>query len=275
MPLDSHWTGKIAVVCGASSGLGKSIALEIAKCNPAQLILLARREAPLKSLSSEILSQQPKINIDTATVDVCIKQDVVEVASKLANDTGIDLVVQAVGMSDRGSILDLGAERLNILFNANLVASLNTLQAFHPQLKKRKGVVTLIGSLASHFAPRHLGGYAIAKHALVALAQQARLELSTDEIHVCLACPGPIQRDDAGVRYSELESAGNLPADALKPGGGAKLKGLSPEVLAADILSASAKRKKSIIRPRKAWLLKVLSSVSPSLGDLILSRSTS
>jgi len=141
-------------------------------------------------------------------------------------------------------------------------------------LKQTQGCGVLIGSLASLFAPRFLGGYAVAKHGLAALAQQARLEFLEDNVHVMLACPGPIQRSDAGSRYS-ADTQDDLPASALQPGGGARVKGLEPSKLAQKILIAAGKRKRRIVLPRSALLLHWISSLSPSLGEAILRRKTS
>ncbi len=132
-----------------------------------------------------------------------------------------------------------------------------------------------IGSLSSYFAPRFLGGYSIAKHALRALTQQLRLELKDQGVHVMLACPGPIARTETASRYSHLSTAQDIPAEALKGGGGAKLKGLEPGQLARDILLAASRRRLECVRPTKARLLIAIMGIAPSLGEWILKRKSS
>ncbi len=90
-----------------------------------------------------------------------------------------------------------------------------------PQLKKAKGCVVNIGSLASKVATPCLGGYAVSKSALSAYSQQLRMELRSDGVHVLMVCPGPIQRDDGGVRYNHLAEQRELAEQFRKPGGGA------------------------------------------------------
>ncbi len=182
-------------------------------------------------------------------------------------------MVNAVGASDRGNVLGLKAQRLEELMRANVIAPLLATQSLH-RLMSPSSTIVNIGSLASLFSPSYLGGYSIAKHGLRALTQQMRLELAERGIHVMLVCPGPIARGDTGHRYAHLESAAAIPKEALQGGGGAKIKGLDPQVLARDILIAAKARKLEIIRPRKARLLLILSAIWPRLGESILKKKT-
>ncbi|MGE3777881.1 MAG: SDR family NAD(P)-dependent oxidoreductase, partial [Pirellulaceae bacterium] len=91
--------------------------------------------------------------------------------------------------------------------------------------------------------------------------------------HVLLVCPGPIARDDQGMRYHD-RTAG-LPASANRPGGGVKLRGLAPSRLAAAILAACERRQAELILPAKARLLFALMQCWPRLGDWLIRRATS
>jgi short-subunit dehydrogenase len=179
----------------------------------AKLALLARRLPELQQARDKLLAAHPRMQIFTESVDMCQRQQVAQAADKLAELMGpIDLVIQAVGKSDRGRLTHLQPETLRELVELNVLSSLHAVQLFPNRLRQPGGTLVLIGSLASLFAPRFLGGYAIAKHALAGLAQQARLELAEDGIHVLLACPGPIARHDAGERYRSRAEAETLPA---------------------------------------------------------------
>ena len=211
-------------------------------------------------------------------------------------------MTQAVGQSDRGRLSDLTSQRLSELIAANVVTSLHAIQCFRPLMQRGDGStkantsgsarsrggtrnaadsmqgaggsIVLIGSLASLFAPRFLGGYAIAKHGLAALAQQARLELAEEGIHVLLACPGPIVREDSGARYDQLTRDSELPEAVRQPGGGARVRGLDAHRLVRDILSAAAAQQPRIIRPRKAQWLHWLSAISCAWGDRLLRKNS-
>jgi short-subunit dehydrogenase len=141
-----------------------------------------------------------------------------------------------------------------------------------PHLLQTHGHVVHIGSLAAKTASRFLGAYPASKFPLAAYAQQLRMELGPQGLHVLLVCPGPIRRDDAGSRYDA--EAGNLPPEARQPGGGVKLKGIDPDWLAHRILVACERRQAELIVPGRARLLFALSQLWPSLGDWIITRMT-
>lgn len=278
----SVWSGKSAIVCGGSSGLGLSIARQLVLQRAAKIILVARdmqrlqaAVEQLNALASETGASSVKVSAHVA--DLADRQAVVSLANRLSSVMPrIDLIIQAVGQSDRGKLCDLTRERLMELLDANVTSSLHAIQGFRQGLATGGGVIVLIGSLSSLFAPRFLGGYSIAKHGLAALAQQARLELAPEGIHVMLCCSGPIARPDAGHRYDHLaQQASGLPEDARRPGGGAKIKGLAPDWLSDQILRSAAARRPSVIYPTKVWWLRLVSSLSASLGDRILLSRTS
>ncbi len=281
----AHWKDKSAIVCGASAGLGRVLANQLAEQQVRRLALVARSKENLQTLRSELLLKHPQMSIDCLTADLCQRDQVQQVAEHIQQQFGsLDLVIQAVGQSDRGRLLDLTGQRMQELLSANVLASLHAIQVFSPLMgpvatpadraQSKPGTIVLIGSLASLFAPRYLGGYAIAKHALAALAQQARLELADQGLHVMLACPGPIARNDSGQRYKDLTQNTDLPDSARQPGGGARVRGLNAQRLAGDILAAAARRSPLLIRPRRAQVLHWLSALSCRLGDRLLRKNS-
>ncbi|MDX1930663.1 MAG: SDR family oxidoreductase [Pirellulaceae bacterium] len=272
--MQSTWKNKNVMVCGASAGLGWQLVLSLAERH-ARVIMVARDPNRLNAAQAQILQRVPAAELVSLSADLTDAASAGNLAEEVRQRFGqLDLVINAVGESDRGSIEKLSVERVLELVRTNVGSGLNAIQQFAPLLKPTRGVLVLVGSLSSHFAPRFMGGYAIAKHGLAALAQQARLELAGDGVHVLLVSPGPIKRDDAGQRYSGSAQASDLPQAALKSGGGAKIKGLDPLILASEILDAAASRKKRLVRPRKALLLLLANAVSSSLGDYLLRKFT-
>ena len=251
----SAWTNKTALVCGASAGLGLQLATSLAN-QGAKVVMIGRDLTRLTEARLQIVQQIPGTQFTSVQFpsdqvasaqlivisgDMRDAESTARVAEQIREQgLQLDLVINAVGESDRGSIEKLSCERMLDLVRTNVGSGLHAIQFFSPLLKPTRGVLVLIGSLSSHFAPRYLGGYSIAKHGLAALAQQARLELAEAGVHVTLVNPGPIARADAGSRYSHSPEAADLPAAALKSGGGAKVKGLDPVKLAEAILSAAA-----------------------------------
>ncbi len=270
------WRDKTAVVCGASAGLGREFACELSRQQVAKLAIIARSVDRLDAIKAELQQKYPGVLLLCLSADLTCKDQLAEVAEQVRAKFGrVDLLIQAVGQSDRGRLLDLTQEKMHALFDANVWSSLNALQCFADAMQQPGGTIVLIGSLASKFAPRFLGGYAIAKHGLAALAQQARLEFAEQGVHVMLACPGPIARADAGQRYDNVVSEShNLPDSVRQPGGGAKIRGLDAAALVRDILQSAMAKKPEILRPFKARCLLWLSTLSASLGDRLLRKSS-
>jgi NAD(P)-dependent dehydrogenase (short-subunit alcohol dehydrogenase family) len=186
----------------------------------------------------------------------------------------LDVLVNVVGMSDRGRLESLKPEVLRELFEMNVISTLICSQTCLSALRQSRGVIVNIGSLASRLAPRYLGGYVVAKHALAGLSRQLRLECEADGVHVGLVCPGPIASDRPPNRYG-VDAATNVPESAAAPGGGAKLRQLSPETVAAAVMRCIDDRKIEIVLPGKTRMLMLLGTISPRLADWVLSRKTS
>ncbi len=289
--MSSQWKDKSAVVCGATAGLGRAFAVELAQQQVQRLVLMARSEEGLQAMRGELLGRFTHLEVVCAAADLRDRQQLAQACEQLqSSGARLDLLIQAVGQSDRGRLVDLTSQRLHELIDANVLTSLHAIQCFRPLMRPTasptgshavvpKGggarpTIVLIGSLASLFAPRFLGGYAIAKHGLAALAQQARLELDEEGIHVLLACPGPIARADGGARYDQLTRDADLPEAVRQPGAGAKVSGLDPQQLVRDILQAAAAQQPRIIRPRKAQWLHWLSVASAAWGDRLLRKNS-
>ena len=139
-------------------------------------------------------------------------------------------------------------------------------------LKETRGHLVNIGSLASKVGAANLGAYPSSKFPVAAFCQQLRLEMQEPAAHVLLVCPGPIERSDAGSRYSAETDDANLPESAKKPGGGAKIKQISPQKLATAIMNACERRQSELVMPAKAKILFTIQQISPRLGDWLLKR---
>ncbi len=242
----------------------------------AHVVMVARNLQRLQEAQATVASTHGTARVTAIPCDLCDPTSAGELADKLRQQAGnVSLVINAVGQSDRGTIAGLELERMIDLVRINVGSSLHAVKFLAPLLTEERGVLVLIGSLSSHLAPRYLGGYSIAKHALAALAQQARLETADTGVHITLVSPGPIARPDSGRRYDHVSQAAEIPESARRGGGGAKIKGLEPRLLAVSILDAAARRKLTVVLPRKARLLMIATALSPRLGDFLLRKFSS
>jgi NAD(P)-dependent dehydrogenase (short-subunit alcohol dehydrogenase family) len=266
----SYWTDKVALITGGSQGLGLAIARVLVAAG-AKVVITARNQEQLAgaaaglSISDRTCGWLPTDVTHTDQVDSLVAE-VVRLHGRL------DLLVNCAGKSDRGQIAAVTAEQFRGLIDLNFLSAVRVTRAALPHLLKSRGHVVHIGSLAAKSASRYLGAYPASKFPLAAYAQQLRMELGPQGLHVLLVCPGPIRRDDAGSRYDS--AAADLPPEARRPGGGVKLKGIDPDWLARKILAACERGQPELIVPARAKLLFALAQLWPTLGDWIITRMT-
>ncbi|PHQ36663.1 SDR family NAD(P)-dependent oxidoreductase [Rhodopirellula bahusiensis] len=264
-----------AIVTGASAGLGLHVSRSLLS-QSYPVTLLGRNPERLQLAVETLSSEFDDEFIDSFVGDACDASAMQQLVQQhVARFGSLDALVNVVGRSDRGLLINSSADELESMFRDNVVSAWTCSRAAHEELKKSRGAIVNLGSLASRVAPRYLGGYVIAKHALVGFSRQLRMELESDGIHVGVVCPGPIRRDDDQPidRYQTDTKAG-VPATAAQPGGGAKLKGLPPEAVAHAVLRCIQSRKIEIVMPPKVRVLMAINAVSPRLADWLLSKST-
>lgn len=266
-----YWRGKRAVVTGGSSGLGRALAGVLAQ-RGARVAIVARGRAALDGTAQRLRALGG--DVTPITADVTDADDVNRLADTVQQQWGgIDWIGHCAGRSTRGNVLATSATEFRELWEANFLSVVRLTQTFADMLAASRGHIVLIGSLASKVAPRYLGAYPASKFAVAALAQQLRLECDDRGVHVLLVCPGPIEREDGGAeRY--VEQAVDVPPQAHRPAGGAKVRRIDPQNLAARILRACERRQAELIVPRRARLLFALTQLSPRLGDWLLRKMT-
>lgn len=263
----SGWQGRRVLIVGGSAGLGLALAKAFGR-KGCRVGIVGR---DLQRL------EQARLQLEDCqiwTADVTQAQQVNELfASVIDAWQGLDMLVHAVGRSERRLALSTSPAEFQQLWELNFLSAVCCAQAALPALSDAAGSLIFIGSLASKLATANMGAYPSTKFALAAYAQQLRLELRQQQqrTHVMLVCPGPIERSDAGQRYADAEG---VPVSARQPGGGAKLRPISADRLAEQIVTACERRKIELIIPWKVRWLLAICSLFPSWGERILARST-
>ncbi|MGH7135581.1 MAG: SDR family NAD(P)-dependent oxidoreductase [Pirellulales bacterium] len=269
----TFWHGKVVVVTGGSSGLGKAIAKAFA-AHGGRVVIAARRPDALAAAAEELRALGH--DVTAVAADVTRDDDVERLFAKTIERHGrLDVLVNNAGRSTRGALAETTADDFRELLDLNVLGLVRCTHAVLPHLLASRGHLVNIGSLAGKSVARWVGAYAASKFAVTAYSQQLRLELGEKGLHVLLVCPGPIARDEPHREADERDSTpGELPVRAYQPGAGVRTKAISPERLADEIVRACETRRPEIIRPRKARLLFALSQLSPRLGDWLVTRFT-
>ncbi|MCC9655641.1 SDR family NAD(P)-dependent oxidoreductase [Rhodopirellula halodulae] len=268
-------TSPSAIVTGASAGLGLHVCRRLLRENY-RLTMLGRNADRLRDAERSLREEFPRSEVKAFAGDACDADSMNRmVAEHVQRFESLDALVNVVGRSDRGLLIHSSAEELESLFRDNVISAWTCSRAVHESLQQTRGAIVNLGSLASRVAPRYLGGYVIAKHALVGFSRQLRMELESDGIHVGVVCPGPIRRDDdLPIDRYQTDTKTGVPATAAQPGGGAKLKGLPPEQVADAVLKCIMQRKIEIVMPGKVRALMAVNAISPKLADWLLAKST-
>ncbi|MDG2220772.1 MAG: SDR family NAD(P)-dependent oxidoreductase [Rubripirellula sp.] len=263
----------VAVVTGGSAGLGLVIARTLLS-HGYRIVIMGRDEGRLEAAIATCGNQEPG-RLLGQVCDVTSRAEVEELFSTVGQTfQRLDVLVNCVGASDRGLVENLDVEQLGTLWDQNVVTALLCSQASIPLLEASSGAIVNIGSLAAKVGARYIGGYSTVKHALAGMTQQMRLELKPRGIHVALVSPGPIARSDAGDRYRDSID-GTLPPQASAPGGGARVKGLPPERVAAAVMKCIRRGAVDIVLPGHLRILIALGHAFPRIGDWLLLKFTS
>lgn len=272
------WKNRTAIISGGSSGLGLALARSLAK-QGANLVIIGRDPDRLKATEKQALG------LGAASV-LTLPLDVRDLSKPTATDVqtqsaslrdvlavqGCDLLINAVGKSDRGLIGHLSEKDLIEQFETNVLSTHAMTKLCWTALCANRGVVVNIASLAGIVAGPAMGGYSMAKHALVGLHRQWRLESASTGVHFLLVCPGPIAREDSNRRYDELIQSRGLDPAAQSAGGGVALSRIDPDDLSRRILRAAQERRLELIVPSKVRILAMLAALWPSLADKIIRK---
>ncbi|HUG68876.1 MAG TPA: SDR family oxidoreductase, partial [Pirellulaceae bacterium] len=195
----SYWQRKVALVTGGSAGLGFVIAETL--CNRGASVMLAARDGQRLQEAVGRL-QERGFRASGFATDVTDAEQVNSLMARTIEEFGrLDILVNNVGRSTRGNVLDTSPEEFRDLMELNFLSVVRCTQAAAPHLIESHGHLVNIGSLASKSVSKFLGAYPASKFALAAYSQQLRFELNPQGVHVLLVCPGPIARKDAGQRY--------------------------------------------------------------------------
>ena len=172
----------MAIVTGASSGIGRGIALALAK-EGASLCLLGRNKERLQATAQTASSSSPKVSF--YQVDFASEQELSWLAHQLAQELEhVDVLVHAAGDIVHGDMSALTIDDFDRQYKINLRAPYLLTQKLLPRLNARRGQIVFINSSLGINAKATVSQYAATKHALKALADSLRDEVNPDGIRV-------------------------------------------------------------------------------------------
>ncbi len=221
--LKKQFAGKVAVVTGGTQGVGEAIARMFAERGAAGLVICGRNAKRGKAIAAELNEAGTKtrfVQADLASVEDCRK--VIAEADKAFGR--VDILVNAAGTSDRGSILNASPEHFDRVLAIDARAPFFLIQESARIMRREKipGTVVSIQSMSAHGGQPFIAPYSMAKAALAALTKNAAFALMPDRIRVnglnigWMDTPG---EHDVQMRYHTTDKAWLKKAEAKQPFG--------------------------------------------------------
>lgn len=235
---------QIAVVTGASGGIGGAIATGLA-AEGAVVCLVGRRVSTLEAIRKE--AQKTSDRLIAYEVDLQNDGEVRRFALNLSQSyNGIDILVHSAGIISIGRIDTYSVEEFDQQYRVNVRAPYLLTQVLLPMIISRRGQIVFINSSAGLNAKAGVAGYSASKHALKALADVLRAEVNTAGVRVINIYPGrtatPMQ-----ARLFEVEGRSYVPEMLLQP------EDISQAVIEALRISRSAEITDLSIRSAQKW----------------------
>lgn len=257
----SHFKGKRVWITGASSGIGRELAIEVSKLGGI-CILSARSEDKL--LETKKLTQNENLHL-ILPLDVTKEEAIENAYSKLIQEGPIDILINNAGVSQRSTTESTDMVVYRSLMEVNYFAVVKLTKTVMPDMLKRKsGSIVTISSIAGKVGPPYRSGYAASKHALHGFFDSLRSEVSHRGLHIMIVCPGYINTPIAmnamngkGEKYNKRDEE--------------NAEGLDPNDLAKRIVKAIVAKKNEVyfgkfevnaVRLKRLWpglLTKLLS----------------
>jgi 3-hydroxybutyrate dehydrogenase len=180
---------RVALVTGASQGVGRAIALAYAE-QGAELLLAARGVAALEHVAAEVAARGGRAHILPCDVSDPAQIEAMAAAAR-ERAGGVDILVNNAGIAGSHKLIGHPDELWQQIIDVNLTAVFRVTRAIVPQMAERRwGRIITIASIASRVGSRYMAAYTASKHGVLGLTRALAVELNSAGITVNAICPG-------------------------------------------------------------------------------------
>jgi NAD(P)-dependent dehydrogenase (short-subunit alcohol dehydrogenase family) len=250
--MENDLQGKIALVTGGASGMGRICALRLAN-RGARVAIFDLNEEGLQSTAAEHASIQP------FRCDISSRDDVEAQVKNVESALGpVDHLVHAAALMPAHALADHSVEKVEFLFQVNFFGTLYMIKSLLPaMLERNSGTMILFGSIAGvAFVPK-MGAYCATKAAVNTYVECLQNEIRSSGVDIHLVCPPAVNtplidqtiNTDAPGSINQAKQSGRL-AD--------------PEKI-IDAIDKGVAKGKDIIYPGEAWFLMIWKTLFPRL----------
>ena len=243
---------RVAVVTGASSGIGEATARELAR-RGWRPVLVARRRERLEGLATEL-------GCEYEVCDVSERGSVDQAAAAILDrHPRVDLLVNNAGIPGRGDFFSLDPERIEAVLRTNYLGGVWMVRAFEPALQHGSHVVNVV-SVAGTVAFAPAGPYAASKHAQLAFSRSLTGLLAARGVQVHTVLPGFVETE-------------GFPQKSVLRSAFFRRTVIKPELVAERIADAVESGKRELFVPRWYRVFSLLQALLPGLSARMVARS--
>ena len=262
------------IITGTSSGIGRALALELAKYN-CRLVLTARRAERLEELKAEILNSNSALNDQSVQIvvgdiaDDDVRMEVLQTA--IIAFGGLDVLVNNAGVGAFGLFEDADPDRLLQILDVNLISSIEMTRIALPELFKSADaykqtktgcapIISFTSSIMGKVGAPYSSEYSAAKCGLHGFTQALRAELKSKGVDVLTVSPGTTKTEFFD---SVIDKTGMANWPSHKP--------VTPEYVAKRIVKSLKRGDHELVPYFWGEVLCILNRISPGFVDRVMS----
>lgn len=203
-----HWLGlqgRVCVVTGAASGIGASVAHQLAEAG-AHVALVDRNEEGAQRQASELREHFAHAGVRTLALgcDISSEDQTLEMARKVQIELGhCGALINNAGLLRPGTLDKVSLADWSMVLSVNLTGYLLCARAFKPQLEATRGAVVHVASISANFPQTNSGAYSASKAGVTLLSRQMSAEWGPLGIRSNVICPGMIRTALSAKFYEE------------------------------------------------------------------------
>jgi len=253
---------KVIIITGASSGIGKALAYELAD-RGANLVLGARQYVTLCEVTQDI-EKRFQTKAVAVQCDVSVEDDCAFLTKQALLTFGkIDVLVNNAGISMRALFIDLDLKVLKTLMDVNFWGTVYCTKYALPEITKTQGSIVGVSSIAGYKGLPGRTGYSASKFAMNGFLDALRIENLKTGVHVMTACPGFTA---SNIRNTALNQSAQQQGESSLN----EEKMMTAEEVAKFIADGIANRTRTLIMTGQGKLTVTLSKIFPAWLDKLV-----
>ncbi len=256
--MDGRLAGKVAVITGASAGIGRATALALGR-EGARVLVTARRRDRLEALAGEIRAAGGEAVVVPG--DIARREDVrIVIGSAIEGLGGLDILVNNAGLGHYAPFEETPPDVFQYLWNVNVMGMVYGMQEALPFMRRQgRGHIINVSSVAGKRGGAGNSAYNASKFAQIGISEALRLELWKTRIYVSIVCPV--------VTATEFFDVAARRSSGRKPRFAGPVQ--TPEHVARCILRCIRRPRPEVFAFPLARIYTVLGAISPRLADRI------